>query len=380
MLTDGLAGPRHDTFKFAVAYMRLSGLNRLADAIQALLGRGGRVAGAVGLDDGVTTIEALAALAAVSTSSSVFHTVSGFIYHPQLYLLRGPTHALVVVGSSNLTRDGLYRNIEVGAAIDLDRANAADAETLRGFEAFVDAMLDDSHPNVRRLSQATIDEIAKHGLVKRESEAREPGPAAKRAGSRASAIARLFPPMKVPVPPPVCKGMPGGPPVRQARRPRAAPRAAPVPAGFQTATSFAMELSAFDGSHRTGIKGTAEILVPHDAVAFFPPISPAGRKYPDTMFDVVLNSPTGREVHTYRLWYYEQRAVGTKIDEYRLRMDHTTIDLTTSGGGDVLVINRLPEGSRPHYEVTVVQKTSPDHARSLALCARSSQGKRWGLA
>jgi hypothetical protein len=98
------------------------------------------------------------------------------------------------------------------------------------------------------------------------------------------------------------------------------------------------------------------------------------------MFDVILNSPTGREVHTYRLWYYEQRAVGTKIDEYRLRMDHATIDLTTSGGGDVLAINRLPEDSRPQYEVTVVQETSPDHARSLALCTRSSQGKRWGLA
>jgi hypothetical protein len=101
------------------------------------------------------------------------------------FKVRGPTHALVVVGSSNLTRDGLYRNIEGSAAIDLDRANAAGAETF------------------------------------------------------------------------------------------------------------------------------------------------------------------GREVHTYRLWYYERRAVGTKIDEYRLRMDHTTIDLTTSGGGERLLNGRLKPMAEP---------------------------------
>lgn len=50
LLTEGLADARHDTFKFAVAYMRLSGLNRLADAIQALAGTGreGRRGGGLG--------------------------------------------------------------------------------------------------------------------------------------------------------------------------------------------------------------------------------------------------------------------------------------------------------------------------------------------
>lgn len=139
-----------------------------------------------------------------------------------------------------------------------------------------------------------------------------------------------------------------------------------------------MQLSAFDCSHRTGVKGTPEVLVPHAAIGFFPSLSRGGRKYPDAFFDVVLNTLLGPERHKYRLWYYEERAVGTRIDEYRLRLDHDTIDLTTPGGGDLLVFNKLPSGSEPAYEVTVLPQTDPTFPAFLTLCTREAQGKKWG--
>jgi len=141
-----------------------------------------------------------------------------------------------------------------------------------------------------------------------------------------------------------------------------------------------MQLSDFDSSHRTGVAGTPEVLIPHPAITFFPRLSRAsGRMYPDANFDVALNTPTGQERHGYRLWYYEQRAVGTRIDEYRLRMNHATIDLTTPGGGDLLIISKLPPGNEPAYEVTILPQTDPTFTAFLAKCTYVAQGKRWGV-
>lgn len=71
--------------------------------------------------------------------------------------------------------------------------------------------------------------------------------------------------------------------------------------------------------------------------------------------------------------------MGTKIDEYRLRLDHDTIDLSTQGGGDLLVFNKLPPGSDPAYEVTVLPQTDPTFPAFLAMCNREAQGKKWGM-
>ena len=92
-----------------------------------------------------------------------------------------------------------------------------------------------------------------------------------------------------------------------------------------------------------------------------------------------MNTPDGTERHQYRLWYYEERATGTRIDEYRLRLDHVTIDLSAEGGGDLLVISKMPSGADPAYEVTVVGRDQPLFPSFLDRCDRQAQGKKWGL-
>jgi hypothetical protein len=126
---------------------------------------------------------------------------------------------------------------------------------------------------------------------------------------------------------------------------------------------------------QSGTKGTPEVLIPHAAVGFFPPLSSSGRRHPDTWFDVVLNTPTGRERHGYRFWHYADRS------EFRLRMDHDTVDLSTSKGGDLLIINKLPvgiDGSLP-YEVTILPQTDPTFQAFLSSCKYEAHGKKWGM-
>ncbi len=189
-----------------------------------------------------------------------------------------------------------------------------------------------------------------------------------RAKNATAELNRLFPPMSVPVAPPSFR--------RAAPRPErlpASPGGAPEPERSIPAT-FLMQLSPFDSSHRTGAKGTSEALIPQPAMTFFPPLARAGRRHPDAYFEVVLNTPPGRERHSYRVWYYKTK------DENRLRMDKQTIDLTASEGGDLLVISRLPGSSSPPYEVTVVGREDPSFEMLLDLCQQDAQGKRWGFA
>ena len=110
-------------FRFAVAYMRLSGLKLLYDSLQGLIHHGGSISGAVGIDQDVTTIEAIELLNQFSTSSTIVCTVSNYIYHPKLYLIEGNKWASVIIGSANMTRDGLSRNVEI-ATIELNRSQS----------------------------------------------------------------------------------------------------------------------------------------------------------------------------------------------------------------------------------------------------------------
>src|SRR5437868_2808492 len=108
ILNTNIAGTGCDRFRFAVAYMRLSGWDRIAGAVDSLANRGGRISGVIGVDSGITTIDALEAIRRVSVDSTVFYTTSDFIYHPKLYLTNGRDAAVAIVGSPNLTRDGLF--------------------------------------------------------------------------------------------------------------------------------------------------------------------------------------------------------------------------------------------------------------------------------
>ena len=89
-------------FRFAVAYMRCSGLRLLYESLKRLLDSNGHISGAVGIDQGITTIEALELLRQLSSDSTIVCTTSNYIYHPKLYLMEGEKWACTVSGSGNL--------------------------------------------------------------------------------------------------------------------------------------------------------------------------------------------------------------------------------------------------------------------------------------
>ncbi|MFC2038183.1 hypothetical protein ACFLUG_00220 [Chloroflexota bacterium] len=362
-------------FHFASAFIRMSGWGRLANSIESLLNRGGIVSGTAGVDDGITSIEALEAIRAVSQNSTIFYTTSGFIFHPKIYLMKGDDRATAVIGSENLTRNGLFRNVELATAIYFDLNQDSDREVYSSLSNILEELLDNSNDNVQIIDGEIITILDESGIIDNEVQTHEPGPVtttrrAARQNQFSPALRALFPPLHIPVAPPI-----------NVVPPTVTVQQTPVPGPTLTGITgtFIMQLSPFDSSHRTGVPGTPEILIPHGAIGFFPILSVTTRKYPDAVFDVILNTSTGQERHSYRLWYYEERATGTKIDEYRFRLNHDTIDLTNAGGGDLIVINKLAPGSDPEYEVTILPNTDVTFPVFLGLCTNQIYDKRWGI-
>lgn len=166
VLSAAIANDNYCQFRFAVAYMRMSGWDRLASSVDSLLNRNGFVSGAIGIDQGITTVEALEALHQISSDSTIFYTISGFIYHPKLYLASGKEQAIAVVGSANLTCDGLFRNIELATAIYLDFKSSIDLKVYMRYDTFLSELLDTRHPNVQPITKSILQKLADVGLLK----------------------------------------------------------------------------------------------------------------------------------------------------------------------------------------------------------------------
>lgn len=90
----------------------------------------------IGVRNGSTTAQAAAALLKLGIQLFGVDTASrSRIFHPKVYLASSANRSRAIIGSANLTHPGLYNNIEAGADLELDHADASD-------KAFVDDFLD----------------------------------------------------------------------------------------------------------------------------------------------------------------------------------------------------------------------------------------------
>lgn len=122
--------------RFAVAFVKHSGLSLIERSLKACLANGGHVEFVVGLDFHTTDAHSLRALSDLARSSENCQLFcysdpsdEAATYHPKLYLATRHSVLTAVVGSSNLTQGGLRDNVEVNAVLRLDR-DADEAQAL----------------------------------------------------------------------------------------------------------------------------------------------------------------------------------------------------------------------------------------------------------
>jgi len=363
-----------------VAYATLSGTSRICAQTSKLIKDGGTARVVVGLDNGVTSVEAVEQL--LANGVDVWGCeVPSILFHPKLYILRGTKKAWISVGSSNLTARGLFRNVESNVQFSLDLDVTDDKTFLSDWEAWVQAILDTCGRKISYDADTLQAFLDRKALV-REAEARKAETASP---GKAAGLAKPKPKKTItlpPLPPPVPFDKSVLPPPKVEKPPPAPTKVAIAP--IAGPRFFAMTLSAFDCSHKTGTPGTPEVSMPEIASKMFPPVKKTERKYPDAYFKVRVNVPSKKTVGaTYRLW---QRPPGSAVGhaDWRINIGHTTMDLTSDGGGDILLFERLEDDETP-YEVWVVKPGEKRYDAILAKCihqvaASGAAGvKRYGL-
>jgi hypothetical protein len=78
-------------------------------------------------------------------------------FHPKLYVISGEAASVIIIGSSNLTRGGLFASYEAGVCLDLDLAQAADAQAHEAVTQFIQRLQGDG--TSRALTEDLIQQL-----------------------------------------------------------------------------------------------------------------------------------------------------------------------------------------------------------------------------
>jgi HKD family nuclease len=160
VLEQGLTDDRFDEFTAVVAWAKKSGLSRIRPLIQGFRARGGTARILLGIDEGGASVEGLYAAIGDFDEKFVLNDAGSGTFHPKLYIFSGETVSIVITGSSNLTRGGLFANYEVGVCPELDLTQDSDAQVREAVTSYVQRLWQDgtSKPLTEDLIQKLIDD------------------------------------------------------------------------------------------------------------------------------------------------------------------------------------------------------------------------------
>jgi len=152
-----LADGRFNSLTVIVAWAKESGLRRIRPLLSAFRDRGGTTRIILGIDEGGASVEGLRNAISDFDEATVLHDASG-TFHPKLYIVDGETACVIVIGSSNLTRGGLFANYEAGVCLDLDLTQEADAQLRGTVSRYTQRLLEDgtSQPLTEDLVQELL--------------------------------------------------------------------------------------------------------------------------------------------------------------------------------------------------------------------------------
>jgi HKD family nuclease len=123
-----------------------------------------------GVDQKGTSQEALLALLNLNINAFVFYQPSFTIFHPKIYLFEGKDKSELIIGSANLTSQGLFTNVEASLLVTIDNRVEADKKIVEQLKDYYKGIFDFTDPNLKKLSKKIIAELVKAKVVPTEAE------------------------------------------------------------------------------------------------------------------------------------------------------------------------------------------------------------------
>lgn len=149
-----------------VAFLRKPGLDYLTPFIKQARKENRNVTFYVGIDERVTSKEALELLLELDTETYIYYSDS-YIYHPKIYLFEGERNRLIT-GSSNLTKSGLFYNVESSILLDFTNSDKSGLKIINQLKEFYSSFFDFSDPNLELLTSEYLDKLVLENKVSSE--------------------------------------------------------------------------------------------------------------------------------------------------------------------------------------------------------------------
>jgi HKD family nuclease len=373
------AEPPFEVFRASVAFVKASGMLRLVPSLRTFMERGGRVEIVAGIDDGITTRQALELIAKYSTTAYVFNNPMT-TFHPKVYLFETfAQRAVAFVGSSNLTVGGLFTNYEANIGLEFDLKVPSDRVAYDSILAAFRNAIDPATGNAIPLNSATLDDLTRANKI--PSETRR---ASVRLSDRHGEVP-LFPRTPVPPAPPVDPDLIGLiPKFKPSGDLESDQRSV---AQFRPWSQFVMTLGERDTRQQAGY--SRDVYIPLAARNFnrqfwgWPnKFKPGSAKtvgtYLERRITMLIRPVTGgaQVAENVRLYYYEDKR------EFRLNCGRL---VTGARAGDLLIIQKslgsaVFEGRAFEFEATVLPTNHPKYASFVKECNHQigTSAKRWG--
>ena len=156
-----------NSFICIVAFASRDAVSALSPYISTARAQGWDVKIVVGIDQGGTSKQALDEIEALGVRGYIYHINhpgNSVIFHPKIYLFEGADNYAAIIGSNNLTTNGLVRNAECATLI---RGSKEDSFYSQLY-SYWSGLFNLSDTALRPITRAFIDELFEHGLIPNE--------------------------------------------------------------------------------------------------------------------------------------------------------------------------------------------------------------------
>lgn len=183
------------TFTGISAFASQAGIRGLSKHIKTAKKHLNIITIVTGVDQKGTSKEALEELLALNINAFVFYQPSITIFHPKIYLFEGKDKCELIIGSSNLTSQGLFTNVEASLHVSIDNSSASDRKIVEQLKEYFKGIFDHSDPNLKKLNKKLIADLVKAKVVPTEEERKAAQDKAEKAERKETdnIISKIFP-------------------------------------------------------------------------------------------------------------------------------------------------------------------------------------------
>jgi HKD family nuclease len=121
-----------------------------------------------GIDQKGTSKEALEELLNSHSKSYVFYNPSSIIFHPKVYFFESKNKIKLIIGSSNLTSQGLFQNMEASICLEVNKTE--DLSLIEDLKKNYSSLFDLTDANLKEVTPELIESLLSTGLIPTEAE------------------------------------------------------------------------------------------------------------------------------------------------------------------------------------------------------------------